>query len=454
MVTLSMSRKYFGTDGVRGPYGGDVMNEAFAWRLGFAAAVFAISKGAKAGATVIIGRDTRASGESLERALCAGLAFAGLQPVTTGIVPTPAVSLAVRLEQAALGVVITASHNPAADNGIKFFGPSGIKLTDEAELNIEQLLPPISSIPAEPAPRVATFLDASTLYKKTVTSLLPMISLRGWKVVLDTANGAAYATSRDVFTQLGAELILIGNQPDGKNINAGVGSQHPEKMAAAVKANNAQLGVSHDGDADRCVLCDEKGEILDGDEILTLLALQALNEDQLAKRTLVVTVQSNLGVDAAIQAAGGRVVRTQVGDRYVIEQMLAEGATLGGETSGHVICADIAPTGDGLVAALKVIEVMLATNRPLSDLRRGLTKYPQLSVALTVKEKIPFESLRTLPGVIAAIETELDRQGRLLVRYSGTEPKLRLLVEGMTDALVRRCLDRLIAAARADLEVV
>ena len=449
-----MSRKYFGTDGVRGPYGSDIMNESFAWRLGAAAARFALAQGAKAGASVIIGRDTRASGESLERALAAGLASAGLQPISTGVVPTPAVSLAVRLEQAVLGVVITASHNPAADNGIKFFGASGIKLTDDDELRIEHLLPP--AVPAAPADHAGklVYLDASSLYKKTVTSLVPMISLQGWKVVLDTANGAAYTTSRDVLTQLGAELVLLGNQPDGHNINAGVGSQHPEKMAASVKAGGARLGIAHDGDADRCILCDERGEVLDGDEILTLLALHALNEDHLAKRTLVVTVQSNLGVDAAVQAAGGRVVRTQVGDRYVIEQMLAEGATLGGESSGHVICADVSPTGDGLVAALKVIEVMLATGRPLSELRRGLKKFPQLSAALTVREKKPFESLRALPAEIKAIEAELGSKGRVLVRYSGTEPKLRLLVEGPTDAVVQSCLNRLKAAARADLEVL
>jgi phosphoglucosamine mutase len=225
-------------------------------------------------------------------------------------------------------------------------------------------------------------------------------------------------------------------------------------MAAAVRAAGARLGIAHDGDADRCILGDERGDVLDGDEILTLLALHALNEDHLVKRTLVVTVQSNLGVDAAVQAAGGRVVRTPVGDRYVIEQMLAEGATLGGESSGHIICSDVSPTGDGLIAALKVIEVMLATGRPLSELRRGLAKFPQLSAALTVREKKPFETLKALPAEIRAIEGELGSKGRVLVRYSGTEAKLRLLVEGPTDALVLNCLNRLKAAASADLEVL
>lgn len=447
---MSTQRKYFGTDGVRGPYGSDIMNETFAWRLGAAAAKYARENGAAAGATVVIGRDTRASGESLERALAGGLSAAGLRPVSGGVVPTPAVSLAVREEKAALGVVITASHNPAGDNGIKFFGPGGIKLTDEQELRIEQLLP--AEAGQSLADRVAGF-GAHVLYTGKAAALLPAGALRGWKIVLDTANGATCVTSRSVLERLGAELVLIGNHPDGRNINAEVGSQHPEKMAAAVRASSAKLGIAHDGDGDRCILCDEHGEVLDGDEMLTLLAVHALRQRKLAKNLLVITVQSNLGVDAAVTAAGGRVSRTPVGDRYVIERMLAEGAVLGGESSGHVICAEVSPTGDGLVAALKVIEVMLATGQPLSVLRQGLKKFPQLTAALTVREKKPLEKLPTLPGAIRAVEASLGDQGRVLVRYSGTEPKLRLLVEGPTDAIVRSCLDQLAAAVRADLEV-
>jgi len=224
-------------------------------------------------------------------------------------------------------------------------------------------------------------------------------------------------------------------------------------MCAAVREHGARLGIAHDGDGDRCVLCDEQGDVLDGDEILTILALQALKLGQLAKNTLVVTVQSNLGVEAAVTAAGGRVCRTPVGDRYVMERMRAEGATLGGESSGHVICADVSPTGDGLVAALKVIAVMLITDRSLSELRKGLVKFPQQSVALNVRAKQPLESLPTLPAAIKAIEAELGAQGRVLVRYSGTESKLRLLVEGPTAAIVSAALDKLVAAARTDLDV-
>jgi phosphoglucosamine mutase len=444
-----MSRHYFGTDGVRGVYGGPVMNEEFAWRLGVAAAVWLHESRQPKGGRILIGRDTRSSGASLEAALAAGLAYGGYEPVSLGILPTPAVSRAVCTHRAALGVVVTASHNPASDNGIKFFGPQGIKLTDDEEARIEALLP---------ARRIgtATFslgrIDAVRDYAAATGSLLKA-RLDGWKIVLDTANGATVRTSSETLRGCGAELVPIGDAPDGQNINAGVGSEHPEQMCEAVKLHGARLGIAHDGDGDRCVLCDESGAVLDGDEILTILALQALAQGRLANNLLVVTVQSNLGVEAAVTAAGGRVVRTPVGDRYVIERMRAEGATLGGESSGHIICADVSPTGDGLVAALRVIEVMVATGRPLSALRRGLVKFPQLSLALKVREKKPLETLTALPAAVRGLEAELGAQGRVLVRYSGTEPKLRLLVEGPTDEVVRAGIERLRVATGADLDV-
>ena len=281
--------------------------------------------------------------------------------------------------------------------------------------------------------------------------LLPAGSLRGWKIVLDTANGATCATSPVVFRTLGADVVGIGDAPDGRNINAGVGSEHPEKLAARVRTEGARLGVAHDGDGDRCILCDERGEVLDGDEILAILATHALARDRLAARTLVITVHSNLGVDAAIAASGGRVVRTAVGDRYVAEGMTAAGATLGGESSGHIIFSEISPTGDGLVAALKVIEVMQTTGRPLSELRRVLKKFPQACAALAVREKKPLDTLPTLGAAIRAVEKELGASGRVLVRYSGTEPKLRLLVEGPDESRVQAGLAALEAAVRADL---
>ncbi|MEO6875443.1 MAG: phosphoglucosamine mutase [Opitutaceae bacterium] len=440
-----MTRKYFGTDGVRGPYGGSLINEEFAERLGRAAAAWLGKKG-----RVLIGRDTRESGRALEAAVARGLAAGGAEPVSLGIAPTPAVARAVQAQGAALGVVITASHNPAADNGIKFFGPGGVKLTDEEELRLEGLLPSANF----PAPNAVLGLsDACAPYIAAAVKLLPAGALAGWRIVLDTANGASCGTSPVVFRALGAEVSGIGDAPDGRNINAGVGSEHPEMLAAKVKAVGARVGVAHDGDGDRCVLCDENGSVLDGDEILTLLATHALASGTLVNRTMVVTMQSNLGVDAAIRAAGGRVHRTAVGDRYVMEGMRAERATLGGESSGHIIHAEISPTGDGLVAALKVIEVMKTTGRPLSELRGALKKFPQLTAALKVREKLPLESLPTLTAVRRAIEEELGGKGRVLVRYSGTEPKLRLLVEGPTKDVVLACLTRLETAARADLEV-
>ena len=440
-----MNRKYFGTDGVRGPDGGPLVNEDFAARLGFAAAVWLKRPG-----RVLIGRDTRGSGESLATAVARGVRAGGAEPLALGVVPTPAVSRAVRSTGAALGVVITASHNPAGDNGIKFFGPGGAKLTDEDEWRIEQLIPSSVAAGAGAWPG----LDGAADYVAMAAGLLPSGSLVGWRIVIDTANGATCATSPAVLRQLGADVIGLGDAPDGSNINADVGSEHPGPLAARVLAEGARLGIAHDGDGDRCVMCDERGGVLDGDEILTILATHALGRDTLTKDTLVVTVQSNLGVDAAVTAAGGRVVRASVGDRYVVALMKTAGATLGGESSGHIICSEISPTGDGLVATLKVIEVMLATGRALSDLRGALKKFPLRTVALTVREKRPLEALAGLTAAIGRLEAELGARGRVLVRYSGTEAKLRLLVEGPTPAVVSEGIARLEAAARAELEVL
>jgi phosphoglucosamine mutase len=425
------------------------MNEDFAARLGYAVAVAQGRKG-----FALIGRDTRFSGPALEAALARGLRAGGIDPVSLGVVPTPAVAYAVRKGGAALGVVITASHNPAEDNGIKFFSPAGMKLSDEEEERIEKFLPELAPANQGDA-TVATDADATTKYiGAALAGWEPCDALRGWKVVIDTANGATCTTTPATLRGLGAEVIGIGDSPDGRNINTGVGSEHPEKLAARVRVEKARLGIAHDGDGDRCILCDENGDVLDGDEILTILATHALAAGKLAKNTLVVTVQSNLGVDAAIAQAGGRVLRTAVGDRYVIERMQSEGALLGGESSGHIICAEISPTGDGLVAALKTIEVMLATGKPLSELRRRLRKFPQKSAALKVREKRPLESLPKLTDAIRTLESELGAQGRVLVRWSGTEAKLRLLVEGPTDAAVGSGMARLEAAARAELDLV
>jgi len=385
------------------------------------------------------------------------LVAAGAKVVRLGVLPTPAVARAVRATGASLGVVITASHNPASDNGIKFFGPGGVKLTDEDEARIEcNLLDEVAAADSG-GPTAAGQVEARAAeadYIASAEALLPARSLVGWRVVLDTANGATCGTSPVVLRRLGAEVIGLGDGPDGLNINARVGSEYPEALAARVVAEQARLGIAHDGDGDRCILCDESGAVLDGDEILTILATYALKQGCLAERLLVVTVQSNQGVDTAIRRAGGRVARTEVGDRYVAERMRADGATLGGESSGHVICSEVSPTGDGLVAALKVIAVMQATGQPLSVLRRVLVKCPQMTAALRVRAKPPLASLASLSAVMRELAEELGEEGRVLVRYSGTEAKLRLLVEGPTLAVAERAMDRLKAAVVADgLEV-
>jgi phosphoglucosamine mutase len=447
-----MNRQFFGTDGIRGAYGGPVIHEAFFARLGAAAGQWAGGKG-----SVVIGWDTRFSGEALAQAAAAGFKSAGLSVRFLGVLPTPAVARATRASGAALGVVVTASHNPSSDNGIKFFKTDGRKLTDDEEGQIELLMKESGSNfltevkKLEPDPFAASAFDD---YVAATQAILPPQALRGWRIALDTANGATCATSPEVLRRLGAEVFAIGAAPDGRNINEEVGSEHPARLSAEVRSAGAKLGVAHDGDGDRCILCDERGEILDGDEILTLLAVHALGRGALAARTLVVTVQSNLGVDAAVAAAGGGggggVARTAVGDRYVVERMLAEGATLGGESSGHIVFSEISPTGDGLVAALKVIEVMQATGRPLSELRRGLAKFPQASESVKVREKKPLADMPALSAALRALESELGSQGRVLVRYSGTEPKLRLLVEAPTEDIARGGLSRLKAAVSAD----
>jgi len=449
----SPKREYFGTDGVRGPYGGPVVNADFFARLGAAAARWLAARGVRSG-SVLIGRDTRSSGADLVRALGAGLCDGGAVAISAGIVPTPAVSRAVVLKGAALGAVVTASHNPSTDNGVKFFGPDGAKLTDADEAAIEALMAPADPGRVPPPPDGEEMPGESILesYVQAALRILPPDSLRGWTIALDTANGATCNSSAAALYFLGARLSCLGDAPDGSNINRGVGSEHPEALGALVVSSRSRLGVAHDGDGDRCVLCDETGSVLDGDEVLAILATHALARGTLAARTLVVTVQSNLGVDVAVASAGGRVIRTPVGDRYVAERMRREGASLGGESSGHIVCFDLGPTGDGLAAALKVIAVMLETGRPLSDLRKVLRKYPQLAASLTVREKKPVEGLPTLRAAIAALEGKLGESGRVLVRYSGTEPKLRFLVEGPTHAAVRSGIDSLVAAAKADLE--
>ena len=447
-----MKRLYFGTDGVRGRFGDAVMNPDFVRRLANAAGRHVAAKLGAGAKRALIGRDTRASGPALESAVAEGLAAAGWDVGLLGVVPTPAVSLAVRELGAQLGVVITASHNPADDNGVKFFAGTGFKLPDAEEAAIETLLGQAGPVVARGG--IAAVGEGKARYVAAALRLLPAGALRGWKIVLDTANGATCETTREVLSALGAELDLIGNTPDGRNINAGVGSEHPAPLAARVVAVGARLGLAHDGDGDRVVFCDETGSPLDGDEVLTFLALGMLRRGELPGSTLVVTVQSNLGVDAALAAAGGRVVRSNVGDRYVSEALQREGAALGGESSGHFIFPQVSPAGDGLLAALAVLRVMLDTGKPLSELRRGLRKFPQATRNLKLAAKPPLESLPGVQGLLREAEAALGGAGRVMIRYSGTEPKIRILVEAQTEAAVAEWMQKSEAALRAELQVL
>jgi len=448
-----MKRSFFGTDGVRGRFGGDVINADFVRRLAFAAGS-AMHPGGAQVPRVVVGRDTRASGGALEPAVCEGFLAAGWNVGLLGIVPTPAVAMAARDPGAALGVVLTASHNPADDNGVKFFNAAGMKLDDATELRIEAALPAKGWATVSVPGVTAKAAHGNDSYVSRMSALLPAGSLEGWRIVVDAANGATCATTPIVLRALGATVITLGCEPDGANINAGVGSEHPQGMAAGVLKEHARMGIAHDGDGDRVVFCDEQGVVLDGDEVLTFLACHALSRGTLAGGKLVVTIQSNLGVDAAVSASGGRVVRSDVGDRYVSAAMTREGAVLGGESSGHFIFPKISPTGDGLVAAIEVIRVMLATGKPLSELRRKLVRFPQATLAIRVREKRPLVECEAIHDAIILAEATLGAEGRVLVRYSGTEPKIRLLVEGRREGEVARWLAKLRTAVEQDLKVV
>ena len=449
-----MKRKYFGTDGVRGRFGDDRMNPEFARRLGRAAGRFLAGRGAKTGdrPVAVIGRDTRESGPVLEDGLVEGLTESGADVLRLGVAPTAAVALAVLHHGADLGVVVTASHNPAGDNGIKFFSADARKLTDAAELEIENWLDDPGELAAEAgAGRVREDEDLR-FYQEKLAGLLAPGAVKGWRIVLDAANGAGYRTAPSVLQELGADVICLGDSPDGRNINAGVGSQYPETLAARVRSEGADLGLALDGDGDRIVVVDESGEMTPGDALLAMLALHALERGTLARDTLVATVQSNLGLDAALRAAGGRVERTDVGDRNVVACMVEGGYNLGGESSGHIIFSDVAPAGDGLLSALKIIEVLLSASgsRRLSELAGRYEAFPQLSEAVPVRSKPDPASLPQLSAVIARAEAELGDAGRVLVRYSGTEPKIRLLVEGPEPFVVRRWMQALKDAVAAD----
>lgn len=446
--------KYFGTDGIRGSYGDALINPEFAFRLGSALGLYLVRNKSGLPLNAVIGRDTRLSGPALAEAMVQGLNRRGVYVHDAGIVPTPAVAQSVLEQQADIGIAITASHNPASDNGIKLFNAEGFKLDEALEEEIEALVDEQPGLTSDlPLPESYP-VDAAAVYINKIRSLMHQNCLRGWKIVLDLANGATCETSPAAFKQWGAELHLTGDNPSGDNINAGVGSEHPEALGKTVLEQGANIGIAHDGDGDRLVVCDEQGEVVDGDILLGLFAIYALRSGALRKDTLVVTVHSNLGLDHAIRDAGGRVERVDVGDRNVARRMRELGANIGGESSGHIIFSDFATTGDGLLAAVKLIELICGTGKTLAELRTEVTLFPQQTLNLRVAQKLPIDDLKNLPKAIAKATKDFGEDGRVLVRYSGTEPKLRLLVEGKDAQSVATVLKALEKAARADLEVI
>jgi len=437
---MSSPRKIFGTDGVRGTANVEPVTAETALKLGRAAAhVFKNLEREARGRgkhKIVIGKDTRLSGYMLENAISSGILSMGVDVLFIGPLPTPGVAYVTRSLRADAGIVITASHNPYTDNGIKFFRADGYKLDDKIEGEIESLVfsGEIENVrpSSELIGQAVRIDDALGRYIEFAKSSFPKgLTLEGVKIVLDCGHGAAYKSSPSVLRELGAEVIVYGNAPDGKNINANCGSMHPEAMCKKVVEHGAHIGIAHDGDADRVLLCDEKGNLIDGDDIMAIAALEMLAENSLSKKTLVSTVMSNAGLEVAIKNAGGRMLRTPVGDKNVIDEMLREGFNFGGEQSGHLIFRDYGTTGDGLVAALQILRILKTKQTPLSKLAQCWTRFPQLVTNVKVREKKPFEQLDGVNSLVADAEKELSAQGgRLLLRYSGTEPKARLLVEG------------------------
>ena len=456
-------RKIFGTDGVRGVANVEPVTAETALKLGRAAAhVFAHSverpHGLGARPKIVIGKDTRISGYMLENALVAGITSLGVDVLLIGPLPTPGVAYITRSLRADAGIVLSASHNPYEDNGIKFFRHDGYKLDDAIESHIENLVfsGEIESIrpTADNIGRATRIDDALGRYIEFAKSSFPRgLTLEGFSIALDCANGASYKSSPCILRELGAELHIIHNAPNGRNINANCGSTHPEEIARMVKKTGAKVGISHDGDADRVVLCDENGEVVDGDEIMAIAALDFLKAGRLAHNTLVSTVMSNFGLDETLEKAGGKVIRTKVGDRYVIEEMMRGGYNLGGEQSGHMIFGDFATTGDGVVSALQILRIMAETGKPLSELKRCLSKYPQAQRNLKVREKRPLEQLPGILDLVKDAENALCGAGRVLLRYSGTEPKIRLLIEGRDGAQINALADGIAGAVQEQIGV-
>jgi len=447
-------RKLFGTDGVRGVANLEPMTSETAMKLGRAAAhLFTRRTGRH---QIVIGKDTRLSGYMLESALTSGICSMGVDVLLVGPMPTPAIAFLTRSLRADAGVMISASHNPYQDNGIKFFSNHGFKLPDELEARMEALITSgeIEHLrpTADAVGKAFRIDDAEGRYIEFVKRSLPKdIDFQGLRVVVDCAHGAAYKVSPKVFRELGATVWVVGDEPDGTNINAGCGAVHPERLQQAVRDHRAHLGIAHDGDADRAVFVCEEGRLVDGDHAMAMLALDLHERGQLKRQTVVGTVMSNFGLEIALSKAGITLVRTSVGDRYLLERMISEGCNFGGEQSGHLIFLDHNTTGDGLISGLQILALMKRTGRSLSDLASCMTAVPQVLLSIQVKEKPDLDGLPKLQQAIRNGEARLNGTGRVLVRYSGTEPLLRIMVEGQQDQLIRSVADELSSVVRACL---
>ncbi|MEQ6342130.1 MAG: phosphoglucosamine mutase [Gammaproteobacteria bacterium] len=450
-MSKGQQRKYFGTDGIRGLVGETPITAEFVLKLGWAAGRV-LTKGGRG--KVLIGKDTRISGYMLESALQAGLSSAGVDIHLLGPMPTPAIAYLTRTLHAQAGIVISASHNPFQDNGIKFFSARGEKLPDEVELAIEaELDKPMHTVDSSLLGKAERVRDAAGRYIEFCKSTIPgNVELRGMKLVVDCAHGATYHVAPHVFEELGAEVIRLGVQPNGLNINKGCGSTHPEAVQAAVLEHKADLGIALDGDGDRLIMVDHKGELVDGDELLFIIA-QSRREAGNLKGAVIGTVMSNLGLEHALCAIGVDFRRAAVGDRYVMDLLRKEGGTLGGESSGHIICLDCTTTGDGIVSALQVLAALMQSGRSLHELKSGMAKYPQCLVNVRTDKKFDFAASSHVQDALREVESQLASKGRVLLRASGTEPLIRVMIEGVDAQQVESLANYLAAAVRQAYEI-
>jgi phosphoglucosamine mutase len=449
------ARRYFGTDGIRGTANQAPLYPELALKLG-RAITHVCGRSSSRPVRVLIGKDTRLSGYMLETALASGVCSMGGGVILCGPVPTPAIAHLTTSMRADAGIVISASHNPYEDNGIKIFGADGFKLPDAMEREIEALLLEDDKLPRPTGPgigRAVKLEDARGRYVVFAKNTFPQdLTLDGVRIAVDAAHGAAYRVAPLVFSELGATVSAIGVKPNGVNINRDSGALHPSHVRGEVVKKGADIGIALDGDADRLILVDEKGQVVDGDVVMALCARSMIAEQKLKKKTLVATIMSNLGLERAMADLGGKLVRTQVGDRHVVEAMRQGGYNLGGEQSGHLIFLDHASTGDGTVAALQVLAVMLRSGKPLSELARtAMVQVPQILQNVELRERRPLEAMKELSRASKVVEKELGLKGRLVVRWSGTEAKLRIMLEGPSERKLREFADTLAEAAKRDI---